>query len=136
MERSCNYDDILKSGIDFASLVKTPEEANEENYIENDGMTQNIPKQNSDLTLVNSMSSKLSLNSDKSQTTIRNQHPLDEEKQLLNDLETSSRGKVQGSLIINYLKSSNRPCTLAFLVISFLLVQALASFVDVYVSYW
>lgn len=134
LDRMCNYDDILKSGEDFVNLMKTPEEANEINYIENDGTTQNIPKQNSDLTLVNSMSSKVSLNSDKIQTTIRNQHPLDEEDQLLNDLETHR--KVEGSIITNYLKSSNRPFTLAFLVISFLLVQALASFVDVYVSYW
>lgn len=126
----CNYDDILKSGIDFASILQTPEEANEECNMGIDGMVHSVSKQNSDSTLVNSMSSKVSLNSDKNQTSIRN----DEEKQLLNNLETSQN--IKGSLIINYLKSSNKPFTLVFLVISFLLVQALASFVDVYVSYW
>lgn len=60
----------------------------------------------------------------------------EEEKELLKELEASSKGKVRGSLVINYLKSSKKPWTLVFLVTSFLLAQILASAADVWVSYW
>lgn len=83
------------------------------------------------------MTSKMSLNSEKGHAVeSQNQPSSDEEKQLLKELEASSKGKVKGSLILKYLKSSNKPFTMVLLVISFLLVQILASVADIFVSYW
>lgn len=136
MERQGDYNDILQSGIDFTSILNKEKEEDDEKYIENDGVSK-IPRQSSDTTLESSMTSKMSLNSEKNHPgESRNQPSSDEEKQLLKELEASSKGKVKGSLILKYLKSSNQPCTLVFLVISFLLVQILASVVDIFVSYW
>lgn len=83
------------------------------------------------------MTSEMSLNSEKVHAVeSQNQPSSDEEKQLLKELEASSKGKVKGSLILKYLKSSNKPFTMVLLVISFLLVQILASVADIFVSYW
>lgn len=60
----------------------------------------------------------------------------DEQNALLKQLEASSKGKVKGSLILNYLKSAKRPLTLTFVVVTFVLAQTLASLADIWVSYW
>lgn len=139
IERQGNYNDILRSGIDFASILRTEKtkDADVEKHIEKDGIMVKIPSRNSEAKLENSMTSKTSLNSDKGRTE-EAQHlaSSDEEKELLKKLEASSRGKVKGSLLVNYLKSSNQPCTLVLLIVSFLLVQILASLADIFVSYW
>lgn len=106
----------------------------EENHIENGGVTK-IPLDNSNSTLESGMASEPSVNGEKDDTD-QMQNKIVEEDELLKKLEASSRGKIKGSLIVNYLKSSNRPCTLVFLVISFLLSQILASAADIWVSYW
>lgn len=59
-----------------------------------------------------------------------------EESGMLKELEASSKGQVSGSLLLNYFKSTNQPCTLVILLAAFLLAQALASIADVWVSYW
>ncbi|XP_031635983.1 multidrug resistance-associated protein 4-like [Contarinia nasturtii] len=133
IEMQGNYDDILKSGIDFTSILNKTEENGDDKSIENDDIA-NIPRQNSTVTLENSLAAKTCLNNEKTPEEHRNQ--ADEEKELLNALEASSKGKVKGSLAINYLKSAKKPFTLVFLVISFLLSQILASVADIWVSYW
>lgn len=106
----------------------------EENLIENDGVTE-IPLDNSNSTLESGMASEPSVNGEKNDTD-QMQNKIVEENELLRKLEASSRGKIKGPLIINYLKSANRPGPLVFLVISFLLSQILASVADIWVSYW
>lgn len=59
-----------------------------------------------------------------------------EESGLLKELESSSEGKVKGSLLWSYFKYTNQPCVLIFLVASVLVTQLLASGADVWVSYW
>lgn len=81
------------------------------------------------------MTSKMSLNSEKSQSE-ENQNHLDEENMPLKEFEASSKGKVKGSLLANYVKSAKRPCTLVFLLVSFISAQLLASVADIWVSYW
>lgn len=59
-----------------------------------------------------------------------------EEQGLVKELEASSKGKVQGSLFLNYFKTANGPLTVIFLVITFLSTQILASFADIWFAYW
>lgn len=87
--------------------------------------------QNSAVKLEN-MNSTISLNNEKKAADDNK----DEENELLKELEASSKGKVKGSLVLNYLKAARRPCTLVFLMISFLFAQVLASLADIWVSYW
>lgn len=51
------------------------------------------------------------------------------------ELETS-KGTVNGSLLFNYFKATNRPFALVFLLIAFPLTQILLSLADVWVGYW
>lgn len=59
-----------------------------------------------------------------------------EESGVLKELEASSKGKVKGSLLFNYFKSTKQPCMLVIMVSTFILAQVLASIADVWVSYW
>lgn len=52
------------------------------------------------------------------------------------ELETSSKGTVNGFLLFNYFKATNRPFALVFLLIAFPLTQILLSLADVWVGYW
>lgn len=58
------------------------------------------------------------------------------ESGLLRELEASSQGKIKESLLLNYFKYANQPCTLVFLVAVILLTNILAGSADVWVSYW
>lgn len=132
IETQGKYDDILKSGIDFTSILnKTDADENEES-IENDDVAK-IPRPNSTATLENNVASKMCSNNEK---THEKRNLPDEEKELLNALESSSKGKVKGSMVVNYLSSAKKPFTLVFLIISFVLSQILASVADIWVSYW
>lgn len=52
------------------------------------------------------------------------------------ELEASSKGTVNGSLLFNYFKATNRPFALVFLLIAFPLTQILLSLADIWVGYW
>lgn len=130
-----DYNDILKSEVDIASILnKNDEENHVEDYIESDGAIK-MTKKSSSSALGKMMNSTASLNSEKSQSKENQTNP-EEEKELLKELEASSRGKVKGSLFVNYFKSAKRPCTMVFLLASFLLTQILASVADIWISYW
>lgn len=126
-----DYNDILKSGVDIASILNKNEE---ENHVEDDGGIK-MTKKSSSSALGKMMNSTASLNSEKSQSKENQTNP-EEEKELLKELEASSKGKVKGSLFVNYFKSAKRPCTMIFLLASFLLTQILASVADIWISYW
>lgn len=59
-----------------------------------------------------------------------------EEITFVKELEESSKGKVKGSLLLNYIKSSKIPCALALLSALFVITQTIASTADIWVSYW
>lgn len=65
-----------------------------------------------------------------------NQNKSSEETGLVKELESSSKGKVKGSMLWNYFKYAKQPCTLTFLAAGILLTQILESSADVWVSYW
>lgn len=60
----------------------------------------------------------------------------EEQSNLLQKMEETSAGKVEGSLLWNYLSSAQRPILLVFLIAAILCAQILASSADIWVSYW
>lgn len=110
-------------------MNKTETGANGKENEGTDGTIKIIP------TKENEIASKTSVNAETYQTEENAKQP-DEEKELLKELEASSKGKIKGSLVLKYLNSSNKTCTLVFLIISFLLAQILASLADIWVAYW
>lgn len=130
-----NYSDILNSGIDISSMIKQNDDAENEKNAENDETMKNRPKS------ANSISGKTVKSTDentneKMTSKVGDKDDPDEKKQLLNELEATSKGKVKESVLWSYLKSANQPFTLIFLVISILLTQILASLADIWISYW
>lgn len=75
-----------------------------------------------------SLSSSGSLNAPKSDDI--------EKKDLGIGLEASSKGKVKGSLTVNYFRAGASWPTLFIVLFSFVFVQCLASSVDYWVSVW
>lgn len=124
---------MLSSGIDIASLLNKSEENLQEVTNEDDGMSKNA--QNSSNSL-KSMGKSIEQKNNEKNLTKDKEDVAGEQDVLLKELEASSKGKVKGSLILNYFNSAKRPFTLAFIVVAFLLAQTLASLADIWVSYW
>lgn len=122
MEAQGTYQDILKSGIDFASIL-----AHSNNECDEDvEALQNCP---------NPLSSRSTASMRALINGLHSDEP-DEESELLTNLEESSKGKVKGPLLWKYLNAAQRPFMLVFLVVSILGSQILASAADVWASYW
>lgn len=127
IEMQGNYNDILKSGIDIASMPNQNDENTGEDIVDIDETME--PKRNS--------SASSSLNNVKAFSGgIGENVRANEENQLLNELEVSPDRKVKESLLLSYLKSAKQPCMLVFLVITILLSQILVSLADIWISYW
>lgn len=120
----------MNSGIDITSILNRNEE-NQEKNPDDDGMIENT--QNSSNSLKSIEKSVDETNNDKNN---EKESAANEQNALLKELEASSKGKVEGSLILNYLRSAKRPFTLAFIIVTLLLAQLLASSADIWVSYW
>lgn len=106
---------------------------------DDDDIKQNENEEN--LSRSNSLSSSKRINSIGSLNSVHsakeNEKDLIEEKVVqLQALESSSKGKVKGPLLINYLNSAEQPIILFILFIMFLLAQFLASGADFWVAYW
>lgn len=133
IETQGDYNDVLSSGIDIASILNKSEENLQMENAESDGTRKST--QNSSHSLksieksVEEMNSKNNLFKDK-------ENAPNEQNVLLKELEASSKGKVKGSLLLNYLNSAKRPFALMFIVVTFTLAQTFASLADVWVSYW
>lgn len=54
----------------------------------------------------------------------------------VNQMESSSKGKVEGSLFANYFRSCENSIALVLVGILFVLAQVLASSADYWVSFW
>lgn len=115
--------DLSRSGVDFAKLVGTEE--NEEN-------SEKFGRQLSRRSSTRSASSA-SLSSDGSE--IDDEEDQNEDQKGL-EMESSSKGKVKGSVTAGYFKAGAHWSILFVLGISFLVVQMLASAADYWVSVW
>lgn len=133
IETQGDYNDVLNSGIDIASILNKSEENLQGTDTEIDGVNKN--NENSSTSL-KSMGKSIEEKNNEKNLSNEKENLADEQNALLNQLEASSKGKVKGSLIINYFKSARKPLTMVFIVVTFLLAQTLASLADIWVSYW
>lgn len=127
----------MKSGVDLTELMEKNEQDDEENSSSDLEDTIKLDGENV-ASMKNSKNSKNSNipGNEETQNSEDLEYNPKEESNLLKELESSSKGKVKGSLLLNYFKFAKRPCTLVFLIVSFMLAQALASCADVWVSFW
>lgn len=127
----------MKSGVDLTELMEKNEQDDEENSSSDleDTIKLDEEKVASMKNSRNSENSNIPVNEETKNSKDLEYNPK-EESNLLKELESSSKGKVKGSLLLNYFKFAKRPCTLVFLIVSFMLAQALASCADVWVSFW
>lgn len=116
-------------------IQKEDNQDGDENANKNDER-KSLSRKNSASSLTNSVNSVVSSNSERSQSTTENKGGTSEKDEMLKELEASSRGKIAGSMLLNYFKSANQPCILAFLIGSFLFTQILVSVADIWISYW
>lgn len=134
IEAQGDYDTIMKSGVDLTELMEKNEQDDEENSSSDLEDPIKLDEEN-----VDSMKTSKNSNIPGNEVT-ENSKDLEynpkEESNFLKELESSSKGKVKGSLLLSYFKFAKRPCTLVFLIVSFMLAQALASCADVWVSFW
>lgn len=117
IETQGDYDTVMKSGVDISTIMTESDcNSTEESNVFDEKVTSTSSenKQNNDMKI----------------------KQVKEESVLLKELESSSKGMVKGSLLLNYFKYANQPFTLIFLFASFLLAQTLASLADVWVSFW
>lgn len=127
-----DYNTVMKSGVDLMSILKN-DENNEDNNCTD---IEKIAKFNG-MNVMRMDNPELTFASESEKNGIEdNRNSSREEIGLLRELESSSKGKVKGSLLMHYFNSANRPCTLIFIITTFLLAQIFASVADVWVSYW
>lgn len=115
----------MNSGVDFASILSATDDNQGANSSENKSIV--ADRRNS--------ARLSSIASDKDTDEI-DDGKNDEKNVFLQKLEKTSKDKIKGSLLINYLKSAERPFMLVFLILSFLLTQILASGADMFFPYW
>lgn len=125
----------MKSGVDFINILKNDDDDDEEDNQEE--MHSNDESTNKTLirrisSHASNASSTASLNKERE----KKQSECEEERGLLKELEASSEGKVEGSLMMHYVKYAKRPFSSIILIVTILLTQILVSSADVWVSYW
>lgn len=121
----------MKSGVDLTNVLENDEDNEETNCT--DAIDEAIKSDEENMnSMENAENSLVSENKDSKDD--RNNSK--EENEVSKELESSSKGKVKGSLLLNYCKSANRSYTLVFVIASFLMAQAFASIADVWVSFW
>lgn len=128
IETQGTYNDIQQSGIDFASILTKIDE------IDVDG--NDSKRSESTATSRSRTGSTATIESTNQTTTAEVVDRSGEDSNLLQKIEETSAGKVEGILLWNYLSSAQRPLMLVFLIVAFLCAQILASSADIWVSYW
>lgn len=131
VEAQGTYQDILSSGIDFASILATSDDAGDEQSAERAAFLRCNSVSPSNRSTVSMKALAMGKCADES-----NANELEEEHELLNKFEESSKGKIKGSLLLKYLQMAKRPITLAFLIATIFGTQMLASAADIWGSYW
>lgn len=120
--------DLVRSGVDFAALLQT-EELDETS----DGQEGKSRSRTHSRASIRSVSSS-SLHSSDGEEEEEDQKVKSVEN--LQQMESSSKGKVKGSLLGNYFRSGGHSVTLFIVGLLFLLAQILASISDYWVSFW
>lgn len=119
---------MSKSGVDFVSLVGTEEKTE-------DGQERRPSRNMSRQSSIRSVSTN-SINS-LDGSCLGND---DDEEQNENfdgvQMEASSKGTVKGSVALNYYKAGAHWSVVCVMLLSFLVVQLLASAADIWVSVW
>ncbi|XP_055307782.1 ATP-binding cassette sub-family C member 4-like isoform X2 [Sitodiplosis mosellana] len=129
IETQGDYNTVLKSGIDFTSMLhQTENDENEQESVEN-------KRRNSASSQRSRLSSSGSLNKEGISPN-EEENELNEKSEMVKELEASSKGKIKGSMLLNYLNSANMPCALMFMYALFISTQLSGSIADVWVSYW
>lgn len=129
IETQGDYDSVLKSGVDLASMLKVNDDANEED-VKNSEIEKVTPES---INHKNNIPIETKANDNES---LKAKTSDEEETELVQRLEASSKGKIKGFLIVEYFKASKRPFCILFLILSFLLAQILAGGADIFVSHW
>lgn len=122
--------DLAKSGVDFAQLVGTMDKPENDENPERP-MSRQVSRKSSTRS-ASSMSLSSSLDGSIIEDADRDDEAQDEGLQM----EASSKGKVKGSVPLNYFKAGAHWSFLFTLSISFLIVQFFASAADYWVSVW
>lgn len=125
--------DLTQSGIDFVELIGTEVTPSKQSSSERDAKN-SISSKASRKSSTRSLSSQSSVSSSDSVF----EHDSDEETN--NDtqfaqMESSSKGKVK-SVQMNYFRAGGNCFFLSFILVLFVVVQALASAADYWVSFW
>lgn len=121
----------MNSGINLACVLKTDDDANEEKSKEKC----EIRKLSLKTTEINIDKSKIISSISNANGLLRQNKEVEEETELLDKLEASSKGKIKGPFL-HYFNASKRPFCLVFIVLAFVLAQILAGSADVFVSRW
>lgn len=128
VELQGTHNDIVNSGVDFATLLATEEDV--EIAQDHRGMRSRASRSNS----------RSSIKSHSTASSHSDEDAEDEEKEDFvagpQELEASSKGKVKGSLFLQYLQSGAHSPVLLLLFCLFLTAQILASGADYFVAFW
>lgn len=112
--------DLSTSGIDFANLFETEQKEQQEapgNYSRQ--MSRQISRHHSRQSSIHSETGSL-----------------DENEPVGVQLESTSKGKVKGSVSMSYYLAGANWFSLSILLVLFIVVQILASVADIWVSIW
>ncbi|XP_034254797.1 multidrug resistance-associated protein 4-like isoform X2 [Thrips palmi] len=137
------YQEIVNTGIDYAKLLKE-EEDNDDSKSEASNTNELVPQQLSlrrstsrerKKSNVSSFTSSLvSLHSQKSDG--KEEQPQQPTSPLVDKMEASSKGVVEGSVYLHYFKASGSLLLLLVVIFFFILTQIAASGTDYWVAYW
>lgn len=107
--------DLSKTGIDFVNLLKIEQKAEHQE-------TRRISRQSATHPTTSSLDESVYSGDKNEPNGVQ--------------LEATSKGKVKGSVSMSYYKAGANWPLLILLLMSFVVVQLLASFVDIWVSIW
>ena len=122
--------ELSKSGIDFATLLQSDENSDSDNVSGKRSRTVSRVSRKSltsleDFPFIDGADETTNLDAEESKSV-----------EQLQQLESSSKGQVHGSVSLAYLRSGANICMLLFIFILFIITQVLASGFDYFVSFW
>lgn len=129
-------EDLARSGVDFVTLAaNVPEDpAKQTKGDRNRRFSQSAASIHSVSTIASSKAGEKE--EDGSENGDAGDDNQDEHDRFIAPLEESSKGRVQGSVAMNYFAAGAHWSVLAITFVSFLVTQILASSVDIWVSDW
>ncbi|CAH0558003.1 unnamed protein product [Brassicogethes aeneus] len=131
-----SFDDLSKSDNLYGQLCKMEPEQTQ--VVDEKAENMKMPRKMSTRSANISLSSAISELSITDSILAEENVESDEEHEIkYKDLqEESSKGKVEGSLFMRYMRAGSNLCLITFVFILFLMAQVFASGVDYFVSFW